>query len=124
MPMHPSKGILGGSDFGTGLDWLPCRSLGCSHIRKNPKVLCLRVPDTVLSPSPLPSRITLLFQACTSVKRLECGFLYGVQSCLREGPPARSALARISLETSRKLWEHAILSGEGGMRYGRAGGSW
>lgn len=90
---------------------------------KKKKVLCPRVSDTVLSANPLPPRIILLFQTCTSMKRLECGFLDGVQICLRKGPSASPAPVHVSLETSRKLWERAILSSDGGMRCDRAGGS-
>lgn len=74
-------------------------------------------------PTRSPPRIILLFQTCTSMKRLECGFLDGVRICLRKGPSASPAPAHVSLETSRKLWERAILSSDGGMRCDRAGGS-
>lgn len=63
IPMHPAKGILGDSDFGTGLGWMPGRSLGCSHTRggkKKKKVLCPRVSDTVLSANLLPPEDNLV----------------------------------------------------------------
>lgn len=101
--------------------WVPCRCPGCFHTRKKKPQRTYAPGSQVLScpPALSPLRIILLFQACTSVKRLECGFLYGVQSCLREGPSASLAPAHISLEASRKLWERAILSGDGAMRYDR-----
>lgn len=120
-----SKGTHGGGGAGTGPGSISGtqtrgtrRCLGCFPVPENGKIPYPRASD-VLYPSAPEDNLVV----SGSHQHQGAGMQLFVRSCLGEGPSASPAPARVSLETSPKLWERAMFNSNWGMRSDRAGGS-